>query len=186
MFEETDSPDESQIQVDDKFRVKDSDSANWVVRRIAEARRYIDRVEEWGAAEVRRAENEERWLLTRFGGELQDWTRRELAATRNRHRSLKLPAGQVGFRMTPRGLAIIDEPRLARWCRESLPNALRLRAEGRGKSACLLLDLIGDNRPQLDVHEGVIVTEVKRLFEVTGELPPGAALAEPEECFYVR
>lgn len=73
-----------------------------------------------------------------------------------------------------------------RWCRESLPNALRLRAEGRGKSACLLLDLIGDNRPQLDVHEGVIVTEVKRLFEVTGELPPGAALAEPEECFYVR
>ena len=186
MFDETDPPGESQIQVDDGFTVKDGVSANWVVRRIVEARRYMDRVEEWGAAEVRRAENEERWLLTRFGGELQEWVRRQLGANRNRQRSLKLPAGQVGFRTTPRGLTIVDESVLAQWCRRSLTDALRLRVEGRGESACLLLDLIGESRPHFEVHEGVSASEVKRWLDATGELPPGAVVAGPEERFYVK
>ena len=61
------------------FRVCDEASANWVVRRIAEARKYAEHVEAWAATELRRAEREERFLLERFGPQLEAWARERLA-----------------------------------------------------------------------------------------------------------
>ena len=42
-------------QVPEKFRVADEDSANWLIKKIVEARQYAARVKAWADREVRRA-----------------------------------------------------------------------------------------------------------------------------------
>ena len=89
------------VAVPERFAVCDADSANWVCRKIIEARLYADRVKEWAERKVRRAVNEEAWLTRRFGGQLEQWVRQELAAWGGGARSVKLPAGQLGLRSVP-------------------------------------------------------------------------------------
>ena len=90
------------ISVPDQFTVNDASTANWVVRKIVEARSYADRVEEWAAGELRRARHEEAWFTAMYGPQVERWVRGELVARGGRARSVKLPAGQVGLRTTPR------------------------------------------------------------------------------------
>jgi hypothetical protein len=60
-------------QVPERFAVRDEASANWVVRRVVEARTYAERVKAWAEREQRRARREERFFLHRFGAELDRW-----------------------------------------------------------------------------------------------------------------
>ena len=143
------------------FRIRDEATANWVVRRIAEARKYAEHVEAWAATEQRRAEREERFLLERFGPQLEAWARERLAEGKARGKSVRLPAGTIGFRATPPHLAVTDEPALLRWCRLHLPLAIRVR-------------------------EHVLKNAVQEHVQSTGECPQGSEVVAGGERFFVR
>jgi phage host-nuclease inhibitor protein Gam len=153
--------DELTAAAPEAFRVCDEASANWVIRRIVEARKYAERVEAWAATEVRRAEREERFLLERYGRQLEAWARQRLAEGRARGKSVRLPAGTIGFRATPPHLAVTDEPTLLRWCKSYLPLAIRVR-------------------------EHVLKGAVQEHVRSTGECPQGAAVVADGERFFVR
>ena len=153
--------DELTAAAPEAFRVCDEATANWVVRRVAEARKYAEHVEAWAATELRRAEREERFLLERFGLQLEAWARERLAEGRVRGRSIRLPAGTIGFRATPPHVAVTDEPALLRWCRLQLPLAIRVR-------------------------EHVLKSAVQEHVRSTGECPQGAAVVAGGERFFVR
>src|SRR5688572_19943819 len=78
------------------FSIHDESSANWLVRKVVEARKYGERVQVWASAETRRAENEERYFLQRYGLQLQAWTREKLRGNGGRRRSIALPSGTIG------------------------------------------------------------------------------------------
>ena len=177
------NPQESPVPED--FRVRDGRTANWLVRKIVEARAYAERVESWAAAEIRRAQHEERWLLNRYGHQLRDWLDAELAARGGRRRSVKLPAGKVGLRTHPSALVATDDLALFHWCRDHLPEALRIRIDARGHAAKRLDHLIRQCGIDLHYRQEVMLTPVRKVVEATGELPPGTGLTERQEKLYV-
>jgi hypothetical protein len=168
------------------FEVRDEASANWVVRRVHDARAYTEKVAAWAAVEIRRAENEERWLLQRFSQQLEDWAREALRAHRCSRRSLALPAGRVGFRPCPAQIAIAERHAAAEWCRRHLTDALKLRVEARGPSARSLRQMLLEPQLDLVIQEDVLVGELKKHFDATGELPPGTSVVEATDRFFIR
>lgn len=157
---ETTVQDDSLPEVDERFHVDSRESANWLVRRIVNAREYKRRVELWAAAEIRRAEREEQFFLARFARELEEFARKQIAQQRGR-KSLPLPAGTIGFRTSPRRLDVRDERRLLAWCRRVIPSAIK-------------------------TTEHVLKSSVIEHVERTGELPDGSELAGGDERFYIR
>ena len=153
--------DELTISEPEGFTVHDEASANWVIRRIGEARKYAERVEAWAAVELRRAEREERFFLERYGPQLEAWARQRLVANRGRSKTIRMPAGTVGFRTTPPRLAIADDRALLRWCKSNLPLAVVVR-------------------------EQVLKSAVKDHIKSTGECPDGAEVVGGGERFFVK
>jgi hypothetical protein len=174
-----------ELPAPEEFRVRDERTANWLVRKIVDARAYADRVESWAAAEIRRAQHEERWLLDRYGSQLRDWLETELAARGGRRRSVKLPAGKVGLRTRPPTLVTTDDVALMHWCRRHLPEALRMRIDARGQAADLLDSVIRERGMDLHCRQEVMLTQVRKVLEATGELPPGTELTERQEQLYI-
>lgn len=125
-----DQIDESEVEAEvvaaipTSFEINDEASANWLVRRIAEARAHSERVSAFAAREIRRAEQTERWLFLRYGRQLQEWVTKELARRRGRSRSLDLPDGRVGYRAEPERLVVNDEQSVLDWARASCPTAI--------------------------------------------------------------
>jgi hypothetical protein len=156
--EQTRAEVESLPDVPDAFEIRDAASANWLVRKIIESRAYAEHVKEWAALEVRRAEREERFFLDRFGHQLERWAREQMKNTRRK--SIKLPAGAIGFRTALQHLEVADEPKLIVWCRRHLPSALRVQTH-------------------------VLKSLVKEHVEKTGECPDGAEIASGGERFYI-
>jgi phage host-nuclease inhibitor protein Gam len=148
-------------QVDESFHVRDAATANWVLRKILAARRYAECVREWAAAEVKRAQREEEFFLVRFGGELEEWCRRQIQEDGGRRRSVNLPAGVMGFRRTPTGLEVADEQKVIDWCRRHLSQAIVIR-------------------------ESLSKTVLKEHLKQTGEVPEGAEIRGGDERFYIR
>jgi hypothetical protein len=142
------------------FRVHDDSSANWLIRKITECRAYRERVERWAAAEIKRAEREEAFFLTRFGGQLETWARQQIAKQHGR-KSLRLPAGTVGFRTEPTRLAVTDEPALLAWCKARLPSAVK-------------------------VVERVLKSSLKDHVRTTGEVPSGAEVTGGQQKFFIK
>lgn len=147
-------------EAQDGFTVHDAASANWVVRKIVEARTYAARVKSWAELEQRRAQREEDFLLRRFGVELEAWARRQIACQHDGRRSVSLPAGAIGFRTEPTRLSIADEKRLLAWCRTHLPSAIR-------------------------VIETVPTTPLIEHLKLTGECPDGTELQGGGERFHI-
>ncbi len=145
---------------DDGFAVRDAASANWVIRKIVEARAYAQRVEAWAELEHRRAQREEDFLLRRFGVDLEAWARQQITQQHDGRRSVSLPAGAVGFRTEPTRLAVTDEKRLLAWCRAHLPSAIR-------------------------IVESVPKTPLTDHLKATGECPDGAELQGGGERFHI-
>ena len=175
------------VGVPASFRVADEASANWVVRKVRECRDYAQGVAAWAAAEVRRAEAEERWLLERFGSQLEEWARRRLAegATHGRTRSVSLPAGVVGFRSEPPRLVVVDEAKVLGWCRSNLPAAVRAIAEAEGEAATRLAGWKAQY-PQARLSESFSKSALNAHVAASGELPDGAQVVPPGERFYVK
>lgn len=153
-------PDETRPYVPEAFCVSDDRSANWIVRRVTQARRYRTRVEEWAAAEIRRAEHEEAFFLTRYGNQLEVWLRATLATT-PRRRSVALPAGVVGLRARVARIVVIDESSLINWCQKVRPDAIKTNLT-------------------------VLKTVLQQHLQTTGEVPPGVELGEGGERFFIR
>jgi hypothetical protein len=152
--------DNEPIAVDEGFAVRDAASANWVVRKIVEARAYAARSKAWADAEQRRAQREEDFLLRRFGAELEQWARQQIARQRDRRQSVNLPAGRIGFRTEPTKLAVMDERQLLNWCRQNLSSAI-----------CTI--------------ESVAKTPLMEHLKATGECPTGTELMGGGHKFYI-
>jgi phage host-nuclease inhibitor protein Gam len=157
----TDGPDPPPELPAEGFRVHDDGSANWVVRKIVEARQYRERVERWAATEIRRSEQQERFFLDRYGRQLEEWCRQKLESDGGRRRSVSLPAGVVGLRRTHAGLDITDERKLLDWCKRHLKIAVAVR-------------------------ETVVRAALNDHFTGTGELPEGVEVRVGGEKFYVK
>jgi hypothetical protein len=149
------------VEADERFHVHDKESANWVVRKIVETRAYRERVARWAEAETLRAERQEQFLLHRFGAELEQWARQQIGKQYPRRRSVRLPAGVLGFRNTLPKLIVTDESKLTGWCRKHLPGALK-------------------------VIERVLKSEVRNHMNSTGEIADGTEVTDGGEKFFVR
>ena len=143
------------------FSVRDQDTANWFVRRVVEKRRYKERVKEWAAQEVKRAEGEEERLLYLYGAQLRAWVTAELTRNRSRLKSLNLPAGCCGFRVEAARLVINDERLVLEWARVQCPTAVV-------------------------TEERLVKIPINDHFSQTGELPPGTELQPKQEKFFIR
>jgi hypothetical protein len=168
------------------FHVHDAETANWLVRKIVSARAYCHRVEQWAAAELRRAHREETFLLQRFGGQLEQWLREELASRHRRGRSINLPAGRVGLRTTASRPAIADKTQLLAWCRVNLCTAVRLTAKLEGAAAERLREWLAQNDTEARVQEQVLRSVVDAHFSATGELPDGMAMQPVAARLFIK
>lgn len=137
-----------------QFAIVDEKTANWLVRKIIEARQYDAQVKTWAAKECRRAEREEMTLMFLFGRQIEAWTKDQIGRLSGRRKSICLPAGTVGFRSQNAKLVIDDEFAVLNWARQNLPSAIQ--------STEKLLKSI------LNGH-----------FETSGELPEKGAHVEP-------
>ena len=153
--------DGSPPSVPEAFAVRDAASANWVIRKVVEARKYAERVQSWATAELRRAEREEEFLLRRFGSELEAWARRQIESRHDGRKSVSLPAGMVGFRIEQARLDVTDERTLLAWCKTHLPAAIK-------------------------TAESIMKTTVTDHIKTTGECPSGAEIGGGGEKFYVK
>ena len=144
------------------FEIVDEKSANWLVRRISESRRYATQVKEWADTELRRAAREEQTLIFLFGRQIEAWTKGEIAKLNGRRKSLNLPAVSVGFRSLSTRIVVDDESRVLAWARRCLPAAVVV-VEKLSKSV-------------LNEH-----------CEKTGELPDdGIHVEDATEKFFIR
>jgi hypothetical protein len=159
--ETDDGRDTAPVGVDEAFHVRDQPSANWVLKKIIAEREYRARCAAWFDAETRRSERREQFLLHRFGMELEEWTRQQLAGQYGKRRSVHLPAGVLGFRTTPAKLIVADEPKLLAWCRQHLPGAVK-------------------------VVQHLLKSEIQNHIESNGEVPDGAEFVGGGDKFYIK
>lgn len=143
-----------------RFRVENAATANWVLRKVIEARQYQERVRNWAQQEQRKAERRERRLMMRFGVELEAWLRHELNERGGRTKSVNLPTGRVGLRRPTPRLVVADEAALKHWA---------------GQHASHLLHTV----------VSVSLPGVRQHFKDTGELPDGTELRTPPESLYL-
>lgn len=106
------------------FCIDSAERANWLVRKVVQARAYGDKVRAWAIREQRRAEREEQQLTHLYGRQLEAWARQELGALNGRRRSIKLPGGKVGFRRIRAKLVIVDPAAVLKWAKASFPDAI--------------------------------------------------------------
>jgi hypothetical protein len=147
--------------VPETFHVHDQATANWVIRKIVEARQYAERVEDWAERELRRAKREEEFFMFRFGAQLEQWARAQIAVTHPHRNSVALPAGKIGFRLQPLRLQIRDDRALLAWCKRHAPAAVV-------------------------TSERILKTAIMPHFTATGECPDGATVVGGACSFYVR
>jgi hypothetical protein len=121
-----DTADWQEPPVPDRFCVHDDESANWVVRKIAEARAYAARCAEWCQREQNRARRTEEFFVRRFGAELEAWARRRIAEQGGRRKSVAVPAGTAGFRAEPPRLVVEDERAVILWAKTSCPEVVQV------------------------------------------------------------
>ncbi len=143
------------------FAVVDLRSANWVIRKIHDARAYAEAVKEWAEAEARRAQAEEDGLLTMFGPGLRAVLEAEIERAKGRRKSVNLPAGTMGLRAEPQRLRVEDEAAALEWARKHCPDAIR-------------------------VTERISRTALNQHFASTGQTPSGCALQDGAERFFIR
>ncbi|MGN6726123.1 MAG: hypothetical protein ACTHLZ_09410 [Tepidisphaeraceae bacterium] len=157
----------------DQFSISDESSANWIVRRIVEARAYARRVETWAAIEIQRSTSDERRFLHRFGPQLETWLRQEITAHHLRRKSIALPAGQLGLRKAPNRLDVIDPNQATTWARQNLPASVRITVSASGEEAIALRAWCESNAINAIVNESVSKTDLNHHLRSSGELPDG-------------
>ncbi len=176
--------------VPEDFHVQDEASANWVMRKIQEARAYAARVEEWAEAEKRRAQREEDFFMLRFGDELQRFAERTIAGLKGR-KSISLPAGRLGFRQEQGRLRVVDEPVLLDWARAHTPSAITVELRIDGCLEAQLEQWLSKTAPEYledapALRRQVSKTAINEHFKETGEIPEGVEYDPGSTKFYVK
>jgi hypothetical protein len=152
----------AELEVPADFAVRDQDTANWVVRKIAEARTYQQRIREWAAREEARAAREAEWFLGRYGGELASWVEKQTAG--GKRRSVALPAGVAGFRKQPQRVLVEDEAAVIAWAKTAHPELV----------------------VTVPATERIAKADLALVVKTTGEVPEGVRFSEERDEFYVK
>jgi hypothetical protein len=179
------------ITVPEQFSVRDEKSANWVVRKIHEARAYAEQVEAWAAAEVERARREEEFFVLRYSAELEQFAAAELLKQKGKRKSVSLPAGMLGFRAEPEKLRVQDEIALLHWSRLRIPEAVRVDLVVDGTVEVELRKWLARYAPPASPQDETLRIRVSRRavndhFQNTGEWPDGCVLEPAREKFYIK
>ncbi|RYZ64929.1 MAG: hypothetical protein EOP09_15130 [Proteobacteria bacterium] len=122
-FEE--SADEA-LQIPEAFSVRDENSANWVVRKIAQARARVDRMKglkRSAGVEIKQADAEVKFFKERFGPELEAFAREMLFGSKKK--SFKLLEGTLVFRTRPEKFSVTDHEAAVAWAKEFCPEAVQ-------------------------------------------------------------
>ncbi len=102
-----------------RFEVKDMNSANWVLRQIAEAQKRIDELTSLANDEIERIQKrleqitkplkrKAEFFSSAYNSQLEEFTRRELEGSKSK--SLNLIHGKIGFRKNPDKVVLdVDE-----------------------------------------------------------------------------
>lgn len=162
----------------------DERTANRVVRRVNELRRYIEHVEQWAASEIRRTQRQEERLMQWFRPGLQAWARERLG--NGRRRSIALPGGSLGFRRQPVRPVVVNEVEAMAWCRAHLPAALRVQVAAEGDDALQLRQLLEGVECGVEVSEQVRIQVLAAHVKSSGQHPPGVSMGGGDERFFVR
>jgi hypothetical protein len=139
------------------------EAANWLVRKVVEAREYRRRVNIWAEAEASRADKEESHLLRLLGSQLERWVTDELLRSRQKRRSLDLPAGRVGFRTAPMSLSVLDETSVIAWAKLNCPAAV-----------------------VTTTVERLLKTPLTEYLQNTGDVPPSTQVEPSRDKFFIK
>jgi hypothetical protein len=153
------SPMSAECALPETFSVDNAAGANWVVRKIIEARNYAKHVKQWAEAEILRAQREEEFFLFHYGHQLEIWARSQIAS--GKRKSVKLPGGTVGFRVRATKLEITDKKALLEWCKTNCPSSVM-------------------------TVETVLKKGVMSHVKDTGECPAGAEIKVGSDHLYIR
>jgi hypothetical protein len=168
------------------FVITGEKSANWLVRKVKESRSYAEHVLQWAARELRRTKHEEHFLMSRYGPQLEAWTRKAISTKGNQRRSIRLPAGNVGFRVRPPKPLIADPPTLINWCKTNLPEAYTVRVRARGEDAVRLAAWFIEYGNQLQPRESVDRATLRDHVNNLGEVPPGVQVTAKDDRFFIK
>ena len=147
-----------------EFHISDEASANWYLRRLANLESEKQRVQSQCAAIVKQLESDADGLRYIYEGELQEWTRQELAKKGNRRKSLTLLQGTACFRTVPAGLKITDAS-------AALVHVIAIGADAIKRSIAL----------DTEKYRALAETALK-----SGEVLPGTETTPERESFTVK
>jgi hypothetical protein len=176
----------STLVLPEAFRIQDEKSANWLVRKILESRAYALRVEAWAAKEIVRTQRREKFLLERYGRQLERWVAHQLHTSGAKSKFISLPAGRVGFRRQRSGLNVKDEQALIDWCGAHLPEALQISVKTAGPDAARLQELVSSNRLDCESKQRVSKEQLRQHVQATGECPDGVEPVGAFEKLYIK
>lgn len=151
---------------EERFRVTDLPSANWVVQRIAEldrqqqeitdaAKTAIQQWKDWEQQQSHAVQEKREY----FVGLLLAWWP-DYAEHHPRSRSVKLPAGTIRWRRVPLRVQVVHPELFTKWAQEEAPDLVRVKVE-----------------PNLPAIRTAVVDD--------GLAIPGVAIIDPEDRFEV-
>lgn len=153
---------------DHPWQVTDLSAADWASRKIAQAKRKIDAVQQerdrlvakidaWAERETAGAQRD----VSFFESKLISWLQAELAADPDGKKSRNLPSGATVKRVSGREkLVVEDGPSLVEWLRDKAPDKIEFV-------------------PKWSADD------VKKLIKSDGEVPAGARLERGEDSYAV-
>ena len=116
---------------------------------------------------------------------MKGWVIDQLQIAGGRRRSLNLPAGRLGFRKLQPHVVINDKAQLLAWCREHLPDALRVHVDATGPDVEALLRQVADRFPDAKVETFASKAVISKSVRETGEVPAGTEVVTVE-TFYME
>ncbi|MBW2037425.1 MAG: host-nuclease inhibitor Gam family protein [Deltaproteobacteria bacterium] len=149
-----------------KFEVRDLQSADWCVAKVIQAEhriqerkllvvQYIEKLD----AYLINANKDDYSTIEFFRQQLEPWVEDYLRE--QKRKSVKLPHGTAGFRQGQESIEVLDEERALVWCKENLPEAIK-------------------------ITESIRKTEIKNAITAGGAVPDGVKLKQGERRFYVK
>jgi hypothetical protein len=153
------------ITIPEAFRIDSEDRANWLLCKLAGLDAEERRVKAQCETILKRVAAERSALEGRFGAELADWARQQIAG--GKRRSLALLQGTIAFRRVPGGLTIADRSAVADTVRLARPDLIEQVVTER-------LDTTGAR------------TWAEEVLRTTGEMLPGFEMREERESMSLR
>lgn len=117
-----------------QFHVTDRESAEWVLHKMqdlqaekvaieARLKALTDNLN----AQIHEVERRLGFLQYRFGGELFDWAREEIAKQPHGPKHVKTDYGKIGFRATKGSIKVADEEAALSWAERQAPEAVVIK-----------------------------------------------------------